>query len=86
MKPDVLIIHLGYFKEKVTDMFMQHFAEDEQSFEENLETIRRLSPKRTVFTHIEEAWGRSYDDYKKMESQLKDLNIHFAYDGMVIGI
>jgi phosphoribosyl 1,2-cyclic phosphodiesterase len=86
MKPDVLIIHLGYFKEIVTKRFLQQYGGEEESFEENLETIERLEPKKTVFTHIEEAWGRSYENYKQIENQLEKFNIQFAYDGMVIKI
>lgn len=36
--------------------------------------------------HIEEAWGKSYDDYKQMEKELKQYYIEFAYDGMSIKI
>lgn len=35
-----------------------------------------------VFTHIEEDWGKSYDDYLKLEAQYD--NVQFAYDGMII--
>ena len=35
-----------------------------------------------IMTHLEEDWGKSYDDYLEME-ELYD-NITFAYDGMVI--
>lgn len=84
MKPDVLILHLGYFRELVTSRFLLYYGDEEDSFDENLQTIRRLGAKRTVFMHIEEAWGRSYDDYKRMEDQLKEFNVEFAHDGMTM--
>lgn len=38
--------------------------------------------KEVIITHLEEDWGKSYDDYKELE---KELNfIHFAYDGLKI--
>jgi len=82
MKPDVIILHLGYFKELVSpgvDL-------GEESFDENLQTIKRIGAKKAVFMHIEEAWEKSYDDYKRMEDQLREFNIEFAYDGMTIEI
>jgi len=84
MKPDLLILHLGYFKEIVppTSGILQ--SEEEESFDDNLRLIKRLEAKKTVFTHIEEDWDRSFDDYRRMEYQLKEFNIKFAYDGMMI--
>lgn len=38
--------------------------------------------KKVIITHLEEDWGKSYDDYKKLENKLD--SIHFAYDGMKI--
>lgn len=35
-----------------------------------------------VFTHLEEDWGKSYDDYLMLQTHYK--NVRFAYDGMVI--
>lgn len=40
--------------------------------------------KNVIITHLEEDWGKSYDDYIKLEKQYK--NIKFAYDGMKIEI
>ena len=38
--------------------------------------------KRVIITHLEEDWGKSYDDYRELE---RELNlIYFAYDGMKI--
>lgn len=36
--------------------------------------------RNVVMTHLEEDWGKSYDDYRELEKCYK--NISFAYDGM----
>lgn len=41
----------------------------------------RLRAERTIVTHIEEEWGKSYDDYRGLE---KEYDLLFAYDGMRI--
>lgn len=84
MKPDLLLLHLGYFKEKVPPNSKILQSEEEESFDDNLQLIKRLKAKETVLTHIEEVWDRSFDDYRRMEYQLKEFNIKFAYDGMMI--
>ena len=38
--------------------------------------------KDVIITHLEEDWGKSYDDYEKLEKVYS--NIRFAYDGMKI--
>ncbi len=50
---------------------------------DEIETIRKQYGFKEVFiTHLEEDWGKSYDDYRDME---RELNlIHFAYDGLKI--
>lgn len=81
MQPDLFILHLGFFEELVPKGWR---FENEDSFEEDLVTIEKLKAKKTIFMHIEEAWGKSYDDYKKMEKELRRYNIEFAFDGMSI--
>jgi len=82
-QPDLLLLHLGFFKEMVPPDWRY---ENEDSFQEDQETIKKLGAKKTVFMHIEEAWGKSYDDYKRMEADFAGLNIEFAYDSMRITI
>ena len=50
---------------------------------DEIDTIRKqYGIKRVIITHLEEDWGKSYDDYKELE---RELNlIHFAYDGLKI--
>lgn len=38
--------------------------------------------KRVIITHLEEDWGKSYDDYVKLQKKLN--GIEFAYDGLEI--
>lgn len=38
--------------------------------------------KEVIITHIEEDWGKSYDDYRELESELNF--IHFAHDGLKV--
>ncbi|MDO7206086.1 hypothetical protein Q5M85_20350 [Paraclostridium bifermentans] len=49
---------------------------------QNLKNDYRI--KNVIITHLEEDWGKSYDDYIKLEKQYK--NIKFAYDGIEIEI
>jgi len=56
------------------------------SLEEVLEISRRLNVNEIVITHIEEEWGKSYDEYKELERRYREFNIRFAYDGMRISL
>lgn len=56
------------------------------SMQEALKLVKLLGVKKTVLTHLEEEWGRSYDDYKTTEKQYRKNNVHFAYDGMKINV
>ncbi|MCX0379225.1 hypothetical protein LI055_06255 [Clostridium perfringens] len=40
--------------------------------------------KRVIIIHLEEDWGKSYDDYVELEKEL--AGIKFTYDGMKIEI
>ncbi|MCX0370259.1 hypothetical protein LIZ77_05670 [Clostridium perfringens] len=40
--------------------------------------------KRVIITHLEEDFGKSYDDYVELEKEL--AGIKFTYDGMKIEI
>lgn len=52
------------------------------SFEAARELARKLGARELVLTHLEEGWGKSYDDYRALESQWD--GVRFAYDGMTI--
>jgi len=53
------------------------------SMEEVLEIKRKLSVSDVIVTHIEEDWGKSYDDYIALEDK---YGVRFAYDGMVVNV
>ena len=46
--------------------------------------MKKNNIKKAIVTHIEELWGKSYDDYKELEMKLN--NIQFAFNGMEIEI
>ncbi|WP_017415382.1 MBL fold metallo-hydrolase [Clostridium tunisiense] len=54
------------------------------TMEEIEELKHKYSIKEVIMTHLGEDWGKSYDDYLKLEKQYE--NIKFAYDGMKIEI
>ena len=67
----------GFVLEKDNPLRKELFTLDE------IDMIRKqYGIKEVIITHLEEDWGKSYDDYKELE---KELNfIHFAYDGLKI--
>ena len=52
------------------------------SFEEVLELKAKYNIQNVIITHLEEDWGKSYDDYLNYEKEC--IAIKFAYDGMTI--
>lgn len=43
---------------------------------------RQYGIGKVIITHLEEDWGKSYDDYRALEEELD--SIFFAYDGLRI--
>ena len=83
---DVLIIGNTIVGDILKDGFV---LEEDNPLREELFTLdeiddirRQYGIKEVIITHLEEDWGKSYDDYKKLEGELK--SIRFAYDGMEI--
>lgn len=56
------------------------------TMDEIIEIKNKYKIKKVILTHLEENWGKSYDDYQILKDTLKDHNIDFAYDGMEINI
>lgn len=52
------------------------------TLEEIVRLKERLQIPDVVMTHLEEDWGKSYDDYRALEASYP--GIRFAYDGMRI--
>jgi len=84
---DLLIIgsfHLeGPLKEGIIIPPNNPLREELFSPKELQELAQELNAKKTLVTHIEEEWGKSYDEYRQLE---KEYNLNFAYDGMRIEI
>ncbi len=50
---------------------------------EEIEAIKaKYDIKQVIVTHLEEDWGKSYDDYMELEKEYD--GIRFAYDGMEV--
>lgn len=62
--------------------------QQEATFEDTLEIIRRVNARQTILTHIEEPSGLNHDDLVRLEGLLQDrgLNVSFAWDTMVVDI
>ncbi len=71
----------GYTIPEGSELRKEIFTMDELT-----EIIDALHVTRTIVVHIEEEWGKSLEEYEKIEQQYKNHNIQFAYDGMKIGI
>jgi phosphoribosyl 1,2-cyclic phosphate phosphodiesterase len=81
---ELLVIQPGIFEDGLRHGFRyppDHISRTTlNTFEETLALAGRLGAKRTVFTHMEEYWHRSHDDYRRFEKD--HAGIRFAHDGM----
>ena len=87
---DLLLIETGWFgkTKKIRAVLpADHVWQDHVSFEENIELIKKIKPKRTILTHFE---GSRHIDYDQMKEKIKPytqkFNIEVAYDGMVLEV
>ena len=50
---------------------------------DEIDSIRKqYGIKKVIITHLEEDWGKTYDDYRELEKELDQIS--FAYDGLKI--
>ncbi len=54
------------------------------SMNEIVQIKENLKINKVIITHIEEDWGKTYDDYKDLEKEYE--NIQFAFDGMQVSV
>ena len=67
----------GFVLDKNNPLKKELFTLDE------IDNIRKqYNIKKVILTHLEEDWGKSYDDYRELEKELE--LIYFAYDGLRI--
>ncbi|MFA4916972.1 MAG: MBL fold metallo-hydrolase [Syntrophales bacterium] len=85
---DLLVIQPGIFEDGIKHDFRyppDHISRTTlYTFEQTLELAERIRAKKIIFTHLEEYWGRSYDDYIHLKSE--DGRISFAYDGIMVEV
>ncbi len=83
---DYLIIGNTIPCDKLKDDFRltagNFLSNDLFSMNEILALKNQYAIKKVVITHLEEDWGKSYEDYLTLEKQYEA--IEFAYDGMII--
>lgn len=85
---DIMIIGNTVIGEILKDGFI---LEENNSLRNELFSMNEIEQlkndygiKKVIITHIEEDWGKSYDDYLELQKQYKD--IVFAYDGMTFEV
>lgn len=87
-EPDLLIIQPGIFEAGLRHGFEYpagHISRTTlYTFEDTLELAKRIGARKVLFTHLEEYWNRSFDDYRKIEKQFD--NLQFAYDGLRVNV
>lgn len=87
---DLIFIETGWFgdtKERRSNLPKNHVWQDHISFEENLELVRKIKPKRTILMHLEGTRHVDYDEIReKIKPYDKELNIEVGYDGMILEI
>lgn len=52
--------------------------------DEIVELKNKYNIRQVIMTHLEEDWGKSFDDYLELEKEYE--GIKFAYDGLVISL
>ncbi|MCT4564014.1 MAG: MBL fold metallo-hydrolase [Maledivibacter sp.] len=85
---DVMIIGNTIVGETLKDGYTlsedNSLREELFSMSEVMDLKKKFNIKTVIVTHLEEDWGKSYDDYINLEVQYD--NVQFAYDGMLINV
>jgi len=85
---DLLIIgntFVGDVLKNNVEIYEEHLLRKElHSIEDVIGIKNKFKIKNMIVTHIEEDWGKGFDEYKELEKKYE--NIKFAYDGMIIDV
>ena len=82
-KIDLLVMNFGSYHKKINTTHKCSINKSETDFiRDNLNIIKKLKPKKTVFLHIDPIWNLSEDDLRRIEEDYSDYNIFFSFDGM----
>jgi len=88
MDADVLILGNTFVGDVLKDGRIigdDHLLRKElHSFEDALAIKNATKAKRMIITHLEEDWGKGYDDYLALEAHYP--GVRFAFDGMKIEV
>ncbi len=83
---DLLVVGNTIVGEELKDGYVlsqdSFLRDDLFSMDEIVQLKTKYNIANVIATHLEEDWGKPYDDYKALESEYE--NIRFAYDGMII--
>lgn len=71
------VLKNGFYLDKNNPLNTELF-----SIEEVLQIKENYNIQNLIFTHLEEDWGKSFDDYLNLEKEF--ISVKFAYDGMTI--
>jgi phosphoribosyl 1,2-cyclic phosphate phosphodiesterase len=85
---DVMVIGNTVVGEVLKDEYILSedniFRKELFSMNEIVELKNKYKIKKVIMTHLEEDWGKSYDDYLELEKQYDGIS--FAYDGMTFEV
>ncbi len=88
LEPNLLVLETGWFERDPEGRVIvppgHTIRNEEASFEETLDIIERINPRKAVLTHIEQLWARSCEDYLELEKMHKSYKLQFVYDGLRI--
>lgn len=86
---DLAVFECGYFEETpdetqiLTETDMK-ILDEELSHPEVLERVDRLDPDQAVLTEIEHIYGRTHDDFRRLQREYED--VRFAHDGLTLTV
>ena len=88
---DLAVFECGYFDEtpdgtRILTEVDGAIMSEELTHEEVMARVHRVDADRTVLTEIEHLYGRTYDDFRTLESADGYEGVEFAYDGLRVSV